>query len=231
MKIYAIGDMHLSSNSNKPMDIFGWVDHKEQIFKSWNELVTEDDIVIIAGDTSWALHLDEAKEDLAEISRLPGKKVLVKGNHDYWWSTLSKMNDLYEDMIFLHNSAHVFEDIGICGTRGWTCPNDQKYTDKDQKIYEREAKRLQRSLESAVKQGAKRIIAVLHYPPTNEKFDESLFTQLFKQYKVEVAVYGHLHGEESFKMGLQGMENGVFYQLVSCDYLDFQLKRIEQYLY
>lgn len=226
MKIYAIGDMHLSSNSNKPMDIFGWVDHKEKIFENWNDVVTEDDLVIIAGDTSWALHLEDSKEDLGDISRLAGKKILIKGNHDYWWSTLSKMNGLFEDMIFLHNTAYVSDDIGICGTRGWICPNDQKFTDKDRKIYEREADRLHRSLENAVSRGAKRIIAALHYPPTNEKFDESLFTQLFKQYKVEIAVYGHLHGEDSFKMGMQGMHDGTVYQLVSCDYLDFKLKRI-----
>lgn len=226
MKIYAIGDLHLSSNSNKPMDIFGWHNHKERIFEDWKARVKPEDLVLLVGDTSWAIHLDEAKQDLQEIAELPGTKVLIKGNHDYWWSTLSKMNKLYDNMFFLHNNVYVFGDYVICGTRGWLCPNETKFTEEDLKVYEREAMRFRNSLDKAKTSGAKTIIAMLHYPPTNELFDNSLFTALINEYNVDKVVYGHLHGNDFFKTGLQGRVNNVEYSLVSCDYLDFKLKEL-----
>jgi hypothetical protein len=226
MKIYAIGDLHLSSNSNKPMDIFGWHNHKEKIFEDWKNKVKAEDLVLLAGDTSWALHLEEAKQDLEEIDKLPGIKVLIKGNHDYWWSTISKMNDLFEDMFFLHNNIYVFGNYLICGTRGWLCPNETKFTEDDQKIYEREALRFKNSLEKTKKIEDKTIIAMLHYPPTNENYENSLFTDLINEYKVDKVIYGHLHGSDFFKTGLQGKVDATEYSLVSCDYLDFKLKEL-----
>lgn len=226
MKIYAIGDLHLSKSSNKPMDIFGWIGHKEKIFEDWILKVTDEDLVIIAGDTSWAISLDEAKADLDEIEALPGKKIVIKGNHDYWWASLSKMNKLYESITFLHNTAYEFGDYVISGTRGWICPNETKFEEADQKIYEREAQRLKNSLEAALRFKDKEIIVALHYPPTNDKFENSMFTNLFKEYNVHKVVYGHLHGQEAFKLGLQGEMDSIEYHLVSCDFLDFSIKRI-----
>ncbi len=226
MNIYAIGDLHLSSNSNKPMDIFGWYNHKEKIFEDWKIKVKDDDLVLLAGDTSWALHLDEAKQDLDEITNLPGVKVIIKGNHDYWWSTISKMNKLYDNMFFLHNNIYVSNEYVICGTRGWLCPNETKFTSDDLRIYEREAMRFKNSLDKAKEYSTKKIIAMLHYPPTNELYEKSLFTDLIDENKVDKVIYGHLHGGEFFGTGLQGMLNKTEYSLVSCDYLDFKLKQI-----
>ncbi len=226
MKIYAIGDLHLSSNSNKPMDIFGWHDHKDKIFEDWKSKVKEEDLVLLAGDTSWALYLDEAKQDLDEIANLPGIKVLIKGNHDYWWSTINKMNKLYDNMFFLHNNVYVFGDYVICGTRGWLCPNETKFTKDDLKIYERESMRFKNSLDKAKEYDGKTIIAMLHYPPTNELYEKSLFTELIIEYNVDKVIYGHLHGSEFFSTGLQGIVNEIEYSLVSCDYLNFKLKEL-----
>ncbi len=226
MKIYAIGDLHLSSSTDKSMDKFGWTNHKERIFEDWEKRVKSQDLVLLAGDTSWALHLEDAKQDLQEIANLSGTKVFIKGNHDYWWSSLNKMNKLYENMIFIHNSVFVFGDYAICGTRGWICPNELKFTQEDLKIYEREAGRFKNSLEMAKNTRAKNIIAMLHYPPTNEKFENSLFTDLITEYNVNKVVYGHLHGEDFFNMGIQGIVGNVEYSLVSCDYLDFKLKEL-----
>lgn len=125
MSIYAIGDLHLSSNEQKPMDIFGWINHKEKIFSSWNELVTDEDIVIIAGDTSWALKFEDAKLDLDEISRLRGRKIIIKGNHDYWWQSLTKMKN-YPDIEFLHNNHVIINNYIFYGTRGLDMPKRHK---------------------------------------------------------------------------------------------------------
>lgn len=208
------------------MDIFGWMGHKEKIFEDWIMKVKEEDLVIIAGDTSWAISLDEAKGDLDEIEELPGKKVIIKGNHDYWWSSLAKMSNLYETISFLHNNCYEFNEYVICGTRGWICPNETKFDESDQKIYEREANRLRNSLEQGAKLKDKKIISALHYPPTNDKFENSMFTNLFKEYNVHKVVYGHLHGQDSFDSGLDGEFDFIEYHLVSCDYLDFKIKRI-----
>ena len=231
MKIYAIGDLHLSFDEavEKPMDIFGqgWLNHDEKVKNSWKKQVGEDDIVMIAGDISWGLRLEEAVADLTWISQLPGMKVLIKGNHDLWWSSISKLNKFHETMKFLQNTSFVTEDgIGICGSRGWNCPGSEAFDHHDEKIYARELLRLESSLKSARDAGAKQLIAMLHYPPTNDKHQPSGFTELLSAYGVTKCVYGHLHGKDSFKKGLQGSFNGVEYRLVSLDYLDGQLRRI-----
>lgn len=223
MSIYGIGDLHLSGKVDKPMDKFGeqWINHAERIKKNWLNTVTGEDTVLIPGDISWGMTMSEAIADLEFIHDLPGKKVLIKGNHDYWWKSITKLNTLYEDMFFLQNSFIEIENYVICGTRGWICPNDTMFTEDDLKIYEREKKRLMLSLEEAVKMTNNRIIVMMHYSPTNDKLEDSGFTKLFEEYNVEKVIYGHLHGEDSFKLGLTGKVKGVEYRLVSCDYIDF----------
>lgn len=223
MAIYVIGDLHLSGSTNKPMDIFGenWVTHSEKIRNNWTNLVGYSDTVLVLGDISWAMTLEEAMVDLDYIDQLPGKKILLRGNHDYWWSSVKRLNSLYENMLFLQNDYCMVEDIAICGTRGWICPNNQKFTQQDRKIYERELMRLKISFDKAVKDKRDNIYAITHYPPTNDKFEPSGFTDIYEDYAVKKVFYGHLHGAEAFDGGLKGNFNGVEYYLASCDYLDF----------
>ena len=227
MSIYAIGDLHLSSNEQKPMDIFGWINHKEKIFSSSTALVTDEDIVIIAGDTSWALKFEDAKLDLDEISRLRGRKIIIKGNHDYWWQSLTKMKKNYPDIEFLHNNHVIINNYIFYGTRGWICPNDTKFTLEDEKIYSRETERLKYSLNSckADTSGLTKFV-VMHYPPVNDRHDDSEILRIIRDNDIDYMVYGHLHGEESFSYVFEGMHDGTSFHLVSCDYLDFKLKKI-----
>ena len=225
MNIYAIGDLHLSFDERieKPMDIFGerWVNHYIKLKENWEKIVKEDDYVIIAGDISWGLRLDEAMADFEWIHQLPGKKIITKGNHDLWWSSISRLNKLYDDITFLQNTVYMIEDkVAVCGTRGWICPGTDGFDSHDQKIYNREVLRLKLSLDEAKKKNPEYIIGVLHYPPTNDKFQPSDFTDTMTEYGVRKCVYGHLHGTEAFKNGFKGVLNGVNYSLVSLDYLD-----------
>lgn len=225
MKIFAIGDLHLSFDERieKPMDIFGsrWVNHHERVKEHWERLVTEEDVVLIPGDISWGLREDEAVADLQWIDALPGRKVLTKGNHDLWWTTVTRLNKLFADMTFLQNKCiMVAEDVAVCGSRGWICPGTEGFSEHDQKIYNREVLRLGMSLEEAKKMGAKTIIAALHYPPTNDKMQGSGFTDMLEKYGVKTCVYGHLHGKDAFKHGIKGIYNSVEYKLVSLDYLE-----------
>ena len=225
MKVFAIGDLHLSLDERikKPMDIFGsrWVNHHERVKEHWEALVGEGDVVLIPGDISWGLREDEALADLAWIDSLPGRKVLTKGNHDLWWTTVSRLNKHFADMVFLQNKAVMISDkVAICGSRGWICPGTDGFGEHDQKIYNREVLRMEMSLEDAKRQGAEVIIAALHYPPTNDKHQDSGFTDLMTKYGVKTCVYGHLHGKDAFKNGIKGIYNGVEYKLVSLDYLE-----------
>lgn len=231
MNIFAIGDLHLSFDENieKPMDIFGprWENHHERLKARWEETVAESDLVLIPGDISWGLKPEEALADLKWIHGLPGRKVITKGNHDLWWTSITKLNKLYEDMTFLQNrSFDAGDGVFICGSRGWICPGTDGFDAHDRKIYERELLRLAFSLKEAKSRDAKTIIAALHYPPTNDKMQGSSFTQLLEEYGVKTCVYGHLHGRDAFKNGLQGVLNGVEYRLVSLDYLEGKPKLI-----
>lgn len=223
MTIYAIGDLHLSGSVHKPMDIFGdnWEDHGAQITENWKRTVNPEDIVLIPGDISWAMTLQEVKIDLDFIHNLPGKKILIKGNHDYWWQSISQLNKLYDDMYFLQNTSYKIGDYAVCGSRGWACPGDAGMDEHNTKIYNREAKRLELSLDHGIKSGAKEIIVMLHYPPTNDKKESSLFTELFKKYPVSQVIYGHLHGKEFFDNSLRGIHEGIKYTLVSADAIGF----------
>jgi predicted phosphohydrolase len=227
--LYAIGDLHLSLSVDKPMDIFGeaWVRHEEKIKESWLSLVKEEDTVLIPGDISWATAFEEAAVDLAWIDDLPGRKILLRGNHDYWWTSLKKMKEAFPNLIFLQNNFFEYGDYVICGTRGWTCPNKTNFDEHDDKIYKRELIRLKLSLDAGKKTG-KSIIVMTHYPPTNEKFEPSGFTEIYETYGVDQVIYGHLHTEVSFEAGLKGLHGEVLYKLVSSDYLNFQLLKIAE---
>lgn len=231
MAIFAIADLHLSFDRNvdKPMDIYGelWERHEERIRTDWEMRVAPSDTVIIAGDISWALRLEEAKADLDWLSELPGKKVLIRGNHELWWNGINKLNRLYDDIYFLQNTFYEAEGTAICGSRGWICPGTDGFSDDDRRIYERELIRLEMSLEAASKAGFGDIIAALHFPPTNENGQSSGFTELFEKYGVKRVVYGHLHGKEIWKRGIKGILNGVQYDLVSQDYLEGRLLRLK----
>ena len=225
MNIFAIGDLHLSFDERiqKPMDIFGpsWVNHHEKVRKNWEEKVGEEDLVIIPGDVSWGLRADEAMADLRWIHRLPGRKVITKGNHDLWWTSVTRLNRLYDDMTFLQNHCYMTaEGIAVCGTRGWICPGTEGFDEHDEKIYNRELLRLEFSLKEAEKAGAKMTIAALHYPPTNDKLQGSGFTRMLEDFNVQMCVYGHLHGKDAFKNGIKGVFNGIEYRLVSLDYVE-----------
>lgn len=228
MSIFVIADLHLSLRVPKPMDIFGdnWSGHEEKIKKDWLEKVKENDLVVLPGDFSWETYLEDTYKDFAYLDSLPGKKILLKGNHDYWWTTVTNLNKLYDNMKFLQTNFYEYGEYAICGGRGWICPNDFKFDDNDEKIYKREENRIRLSLQAAKKKGYSKFIVITHYPPTNDKLEESLFTNLYEEYGVEKVIYGHLHGKESFKMGLKGVRNGVEYILASCDYTDFNLIKI-----
>ena len=195
MGLYAIGDLHFSTENPKPMNIFGdnWDNHEKKIVDNWSETVKDDDTVLVLGDTSWAMNLNEAKSDLDIIESLPGKKIFIKGNHDYWWSSLSKINAVYEsdDMNFIQNGYFTYGDYAICGSRGWLCPNEVKFDSNDMKIYRREVLRLEMSIQSAIQNGCNNIIVITHYPPTNDQLEESEFTKLYEKYNVTKVIYGH----------------------------------------
>jgi len=188
--------------------------------KNWEALITEDDLVLIAGDISWAMHPEEAHIDLEWIHALPGTKVLIRGNHDYWWNGISKVRSaLPPNCIAIQNDAFVFQDYAICGTRGWILPGHPKFTADDETIYLREIGRLKMSLERAASSD-KPIIAMLHYPPCGQDGEDTGFTKLLEEYAVKVCVYGHLHGA-AHRFAFEGVKNGVKYQLVSADYVNF----------
>ncbi|MPM58843.1 hypothetical protein SDC9_105676 [bioreactor metagenome] len=224
MSLYAIGDLHLSLNSPKPMDIFGknWINHTEKIVKNWRDTVKDNDMVLLAGDISWGIDIKDSSKDIELINSLPGKKVIVSGNHDYWFNSASKLKEAFPEIMFLKNNYYSYEDYAVCGTRGWVCPGYEGFSTHDEKIYKREQLRLKMSLDAAMKDGCNELVVITHYPPTNDKLEESEFTKIFEKYKVKKVAYGHLHGTESFEMGLKGERNHVEYILASSDYIDFR---------
>ena len=240
MSIHAIGDLHLSLNREKPMDIFGgnWKNHEQKIKENWKNTVQDTDLVILPGDFSWEMHLKDMYNDFAYLNQLPGKKLLLKGNHDYWWTTLAKMREFlqenkFENIDFLYNNSYLFEDKIIAGTRGWAL-NDTENSDK---MNHREEERLKLSLQSGVDNfGDKEIICIMHYPPIIEEnkndannqsknLKVSNYVQIMKDYNVKTCLYGHLHGE-SHKEAFEGIIEGINFKLVSSDYLDFKLYKV-----
>ena len=234
MSIYVIGDLHLSFSANKPMDIFGinWENHAEKIKKNWISKVKENDTVILPGDFSWATYLEETYKDFEFLNNLPGKKILLKGNHDYWWTTVSKMKKFLKEkniknIDFLYNNAFLIEDKIITGTRGWinTWKSQENY-----KILKRENERLKLSISKGINQFGKdkEIITFIHYPPFYKENlipEEIDFSKTLKEYNIQKCYYAHLHGE-SHKDVIEGKINGIDYKLISSDYLNFDLLQI-----
>ncbi len=226
MKIFAIADLHLSFSENidKPMGIFGsgWENHEERLREAWLSSVSENDLVLIPGDISWALKMEDALVDFEWIHELPGTKIISKGNHDLWWSRINYLNSLYDDIIFLQNECYDIEgeNLVVVASRGWPYPGSIEYTEHDEKIYERELHRLTLGLESArSKAPGKKIIACLHYPPSDSFGRKTAFTEILENYNVWKCIYGHLHGQASFGSGIKGEHRGVEYILASLDYL------------
>ena len=254
MSIYAIGDLHLSLNKEKPMDIFGqkWKNHEQKIKENWEKNVANNDLVLIPGDFSWEMHLKDMYNDFKFLNDLPGKKLLLKGNHDYWWTTLAKMREFIEEnkfsnIDFVYNNSYLFEDKIIAGTRGWAL-ND---TENGIKMNHREEERLKISLKSGLNNfGDKEIICLMHYPPilseqlvkleekdnsennsksnyvNNSKLKISNYVKIMKEYNVKTCLYGHLHGE-SHNEAFEGVIENINFKLVSSDYLDFKLYKVE----
>ncbi|AGY76585.1 metallophosphoesterase [Clostridium autoethanogenum] len=227
MALFAISDLHLDLTGSKPMDVFGnnWANHDEKIKKNWNSKITSEDKVLISGDISWSMNMEGGACDLEWVHQLSGTKLMIKGNHDYWWNSITKLNNMYEDMGFIQNNFFTYKDYGICGTRGWNCPESDNFSVHDEKIYKRELLRMKNSLNCAVEAGYKKFIVMIHYPPISEKFMSSGFTDIFREYGVEKVIYGHLHGE-SLSKAVTGNVNGVEYILASADYVKFNPIRI-----
>ena len=229
MSIYALSDPHLGTAVEKPMDIFGprWDNHEKKIKENWINTVSPGDVVIVPGDISWGLRMEEAMPDFLFLHELPGEKVLFKGNHDLWWTTSSKMNSFFDSLHFVHNSFYDAGDAAVCGTRGWLLPQTAgEWDDHNEKIYRRELLRLELSLKQAVDAGFDRIIAALHYPPTDFRGSASGFTEIIEKYPVTDVIYGHLHGADAQKNAFSGERKGTRYRLVSSDCIGFRPVRI-----
>ena len=230
MNIYAISDLHLSFTSDKPMDIFGtgWEGHFEKIKSDWMRKVQPEDIVLISGDISWAMKMPDALTDLKTLADLPGKKVFIRGNHDYWWSGITRLRDSApnDSFVFLQTDAVKIGEFVFIGSRGWTCPGSNDYTEQDEKLYRREAERFRLAFLDADKlaaEGDKKVVLV-HFPPFTAKQEDTLFSKLFEENKVDKVVFGHIHGASYFP--LKSYKNGIEYILTSCDKVGFNLIKI-----
>jgi len=227
VRVFAIADPHLSSQNPKPMDVFGpgWEGHPEAFFEGWRRVVGPDDLVIVAGDISWAMRLDEALPDLQAIAELPGRKVLLRGNHDYWWPSISRLRAaLPAGMYAIQNDSVVIEGVAVAGTRGWLVPGSPEYTEADEKIYKREVERLRLSLSSLEGKEYDKLVIALHFPPTGPDGSPTGFTELIEQYEPDAVVYGHLHGAEN--TWLLTNWKGIPLHLVAADYLHFKPKLV-----
>lgn len=238
MSIYVMGDLHLPFGVNKPMDVFGdgWQGYTEKIKEDWNKKVKNEDTVILAGDFSWATYLEDTYKDFEYLCALPGKKIMLKGNHDYWWTTIKSMKKYLEEnnfnnIDFLYNNSFLIEDKIIVGTRGWALLD----TENSRKMVKREAARLELSLKSAIEKYGeqKEKICIMHYPPVlatymkNEYTYNSEFLDVMKKYNVKRCYYGHLHGA-SHKDAIEGKVEGINLKLISGDYLNFKLEKIDK---
>ena len=227
MALYTIGDLHLSLAANKSMEVFGgsWERYTERLEENFSRLRPED-VTVLCGDLSWGLSLEESLPDFQLIDRFPGKKLLLKGNHDYWWNTVSKMKQFFDQhgissIDILHNNCFFYGDYALCGTRGWFFEEDFAGS-PDEKVLRREAGRLEASLRQA--QG-REILCFLHYPPLYQGYTCPELLQLLQRYPVRRCYYGHLHGP-SHRLAREGLYDGVEYHLVSADYLQFQPMKI-----
>lgn len=228
MALYAISDLHLSFSVNKPMNVFGeiWENYENILRDNWQKKIKQNDLIVIPGDISWATYVSDTALDFDYINRLNGQKIILKGNHDYWWATLNKLKVFLEEkkfstISFLHNNHFEYGGYAICGTRGWVYPKNPE----DEKLSNREIERLKLSLESAGDREQKKLV-FLHYPPCDDRLRIwEKYTEIFHQYHVEKVFYGHLHAEAQ-NYAFEGVYDGVEYKLVSCDYLQFDPYKI-----
>lgn len=226
MALYGMGDTHLSLGVNKPMDVFGgaWTGYLDKL-ASGLSVLREEDTLVIAGDVSWGMSLEEAEPDFAWLDAWPGTKILMKGNHDYWWNTVAKMERFFAEKGFsslriLHNNCHLYGQTALCGTRGWFYEEDKP--GQSQKVFLRELQRLETSLKAA---GEREKLCFLHYPPLYTGYTCQPILDLLEQYRVKVCCYGHLHGG-SHRLAIQGMRGTVEYHMISADYLNFLPEKI-----
>lgn len=223
MSVFAIADLHLSMGTDKPMDIFkGWQDYSSRLERNWRALVSDEDTVVVAGDISWAMKLEECYADFKFINDLPGKKILLKGNHDYWWATKRKIDDYlksngFDTIQILFNNSFTVEGITICGSRGWYYDAD---TEADIKVINREVGRLKLSLDSA-KQSETKPIVFLHYPPVYNELECTEIMDTLISYGIKECYYGHLHGAHTHKNAVTGLYKDINMHLISTDYVDF----------
>jgi predicted phosphohydrolase len=229
MRLFALADLHLGEAVDKPMDIFGpaWERHAERIDANWRRVVGPDDCVLVPGDISWAMKLEDALPDLRFIDALPGRKLLLKGNHDFWWGSRAKVEAVLPPSLRLlqHDAADLGGGLGVVGTRGWTPPDAPRATEEDRKIYERELLRLQLSLKAAAGR-FDRVVAMIHYPPIYAGLGETGFVPLLRDAGVKVCVYGHLHGPDH-RYAVKGERGGLRYYFVAADAVDFTPVEIE----
>jgi len=232
MAIYAISDLHLSFSTDKPMNIFGeiWENYEEKIAENWKKQITDEDLVLLPGDFSWAMYLKDTVKDFEYLNKLPGKKLLLKGNHDYWWTTLKSMreflaNNNFSNIDFIYNNSYEYDGYIIAGTRGWT----QSDNDEDIRLVDREKIRLELSIQDGIKNYGedKSIIVCMHYPPITKgnASNRNEFAKVMEKYNVKQCLYGHLHGN-SHKDVIEGKINNIDYKMVSCDYTQFKLIKI-----
>lgn len=209
------------------MDVFGekWSNHEDKIFNNWRQIVKDDDLVLLPGDISWALKLEEAYYDLKRIDELPGLKIVTKGNHDYWWQGPKKLRELnLESITFLQNTSYVYRNIGIGGSRGWISEDSEGFDSHDEKIFNRELNRLKLSLAS-IDSSVDIKIAMLHYPPFNMDSNPNKFVDIMKEYDVDICIYGHLHAE-GHRFVVEDEIDGIQFYCVSSDYIDFKPKKL-----
>ena len=230
MNVYAISDLHLSGKTDKPMNIFGpdWEGHFEKIKSDWLNKVTDEDVVLLGGDTSWGMYLDEGMYDVASLQALPGKKVFIRGNHDFWWNGISRVRASAPDesFTFLQNDCVKIGNIVVAGSRGWTCPGSTDFTEHDMALYQREGERFKLCFHEVkkVREEGDILLALIHFPPFSVKLDDTIFTKLFEENGVNKVIFGHLHGAGYFPLKTQ--KNGIEYYLTSCDKTRFRLIKI-----
>ncbi len=229
MKVFAISDLHLSGRSDKPMNVFGpeWEGHFDKIKSDWLEKVGEEDLVLLAGDTSWGMKFEDGMYDVASLAGLPGKKVFIRGNHDFWWNGISRIRSVApEGFFFLQNDCVKFGNVIVAGSRGWACPGSADFSEHDRHLYLREAERFKLAFSQVkkVREEGDTLIALIHFPPFNVKKEDTLFTDLFEENGVDKVVFGHLHGAGFFP--LRSEKEGIEYLLTSCDKTKFSLTHI-----
>lgn len=230
MAIYVIADLHLSFSQDKPMSIFGenWEGHSEKIKNNWISKVKPEDTAVLPGDFSWAMYLQDTYKDFEYLNSLPGKKLLLKGNHDYWWTTVTNMRNFLEEnkfknIDFIYNNSYLVENKILTGTRGWNLLD----TENSSKMIKRESIRLQLAIEDGIKKYGddKEIIVFMHYPPISNTNKKSEFLKILKQYDIKRCYYGHLHGK-SHQDAVEGIVDGIEFKLISADYLNFDVIKV-----